>query len=85
MKKTIIKLWNENINPNNTKASQKEKEIVGFIDQHYNDLKSKLNDSEKDILQKFADCYDELITDECERAFIHGFSLAVRLMVESLT
>ncbi len=85
MKNTIIDLWYGNINPKDTKADEKEKEIIGFIERHYNNLNSLLNDNGKDVLERFTDCYDELILDECEKAFMQGFSLAVRLMVESLT
>lgn len=84
MKNTIIDLWYGNINPNSIEADEKEKEIIGFIERHYNNLNSQLDDSGKDILQRFADCYDELISTECEKAFTQGFSIAVKLMSESL-
>ena len=85
MKNTISDLWYGNINPNDVKADEKEKEIIGYIERYYTDLNSLLNESGKDVLERFTDCYDELISDDCEKAFIRGFTLAVRLMVESLT
>ena len=85
MKNTIIDLWYGNINPNDVKADEKEKEIIGYIERYYNDLNSLLDESGKDVLERLTDCYDELISDECKKAFTQGFTLAVRLMVESLT
>ena len=85
MKITITDLWNGNIDSSYIKLDLNEKEIIDSMEKCYDDLNSQLNHGEKEALRMFTDCYDELIACECKNAFVQGFSIAVRLMVESLT
>lgn len=86
MKSTITELWRGNIVPFSEKhrLSDEENDLVECINRHYKEISNNLDESKKEALKKFEDCYDELILIKSENAFEKGFSLAVKLMTESL-
>lgn len=54
---------------------------MGYIADHHDNLLSTLNDQQKEILEKFDDCYNEL-TDINEREiFAYAFKLGARIML----
>ena len=58
---------------------------MGYIADHHDNLLSTLNDQQKEILEKFDDCYNEL-TDINEREiFAYAFKLGARLMLTVMT
>lgn len=57
---------------------------MGYIADHHDNLLSTLNEKQKEILEKFDDCYNEL-TDINEREiFIYAFKLGIRIAIEVL-
>ena len=60
------------------------KQLMGCIAYHHDNLLSTLNEQQKELLEKFDDCYTEL-TDINEREiFISVFKLCARIMTEVL-
>ena len=58
---------------------------MGYIADHHDNLLSTLNDEQKELLEKFDDCYNEL-TDINEREiFSYAFKLGARIMHEILS
>ena len=58
---------------------------MGYIADHHDKLLSTLNDQQKEILEKFDDCYNEL-TDINEREiFVYAFKLGARIALEMLS
>ena len=54
---------------------------MGYIADHHDNLFSTLNNQQKEILEKFDDCYNEL-TDINEREiFAYAFKLGARIML----
>ena len=54
---------------------------MGYIADHHDNLLATLNEHQKEILEKFDDCYNEL-TDINERAlFSYVFKLGARIML----
>jgi hypothetical protein len=54
---------------------------MGYIADHHDNLLSTLNDQQKEILEKFDDCYNEL-TDINEREiFAYAFRLGARIIL----
>lgn len=54
---------------------------MGYIADHHDNLLSTLNEHQKEILEKFDDCYNEF-TDINERAlFSYAFKLGARIML----
>lgn len=87
MKSTLIDLWHGNISPLSDGAvlDPNEKKLYEYLDRHYNDLEKLLDEKGRTILEKFRDCYTEILINDCDDAFVQGFSLAVKLMAESMT
>ena len=56
-----------------------------YIADHHDNLLSTLNEQQKELLEKFDDCYNEL-TDINEREiFSYAFKLGMRIAIEVLT
>ena len=66
MKSILEELWYGNIGPNTgcRDASAEEKQLMGYISKHHEDLESTLTDKQKETLEKFDDCYAELMEIE---------------------
>ena len=57
---------------------------MGYIADHHDNLLSTLNDQQKEMLEKFDDCYNEL-TDINEREiFSYAFKLGMHIAIEVL-
>ena len=81
MRSILEELFYGNICPNNDcRSHDKEtKQLMGYIADHHDTLLSTLNDQQKEILEKFDDCYNEL-TDINERElFAYAFKLGARI------
>ena len=87
MRSILEKLFYGNICPNTDCRSQDKetKQLMGDIADHHENLLSTLNDEQKELLEKFDDCYNEL-TDINEREiFSYAFKLGARMMLEVLS
>lgn len=87
MRSILEELFYGNICPNtDCRSHDKEtKQLMGYIADHHDNLLSTLNDRQKEILEKFDDCYNEL-TDINEREiFSYAFKLGMRIAIEVLT
>ena len=83
MRSILEELFYGNICPNtDCRSHDKEiKQLMGYIADHHENLLSTLNDQQKEILEKFDDCYNEL-TDINEREiFAYAFKLGARIML----
>ena len=87
MRSILDELFYGNICPNTDCRSQdrETKQLMGYIADHHDNLLSTLNDRQKELLEKFDDCYNEL-TDINEREiFSYAFKLGMRIAIEVLT
>ena len=83
MKSILEELFYGNICPNTDCRSHDEerKQLMGYIADHHDNLLSTLNDQQKELLEKFDDCYNEL-TDINEREiFSYAFRLGAKIML----
>jgi hypothetical protein len=86
MRSILEELFYGNVCPNtDCRSKDKEtKELMGYIADHHSALNETLTDKQKEIFEKFNDCYDEL-TDINEREiFVYAFRLGMRIAIESL-
>ena len=87
MRSILEGLFYGNICPNtDCRSCDKEtKQLMGYIADHHDNLLSTLNEQQKELLEKFDDCYNEL-TDINEREiFSYAFKLGMRIAIEVLT
>ena len=83
----IEELYYGNICPNTDCRSHDKdtKQLIGYIADHHDNLLATLNEQQKEILEKFDDCYNEL-TDINEREiFLYAFKFGARIMLQILT
>ena len=84
MRSILEELWYGNICPNNEyrEATKEAKELMGYIADHHDNLQATLTDKQKELLEKFDDCYAEL-TDINEREiFVYAFRLGAKIGIE---
>ena len=87
MKSVLEELFYGNLCPNtDCRSKEKEvKELMGYIADHHDTLIAQLNEKQKEIFEKFDDCWDEL-TDINEREiFVYAFKLGMRIAIEVLS
>ena len=80
----IEELWYGNISPceRDFKRGSKYSELLGYIVRHEEDLKKRLNDEEIEILEKFTECTNEMYAIAEREAFVRGFTLGARTIIE---
>ena len=84
MKSILEELFYGNVCPNTDCRSyeQETKELMGYLADHHDTLLKELTDKQKEVLEKFDDCYCEL-TDINEREiFVYAFRLGMRIAIE---
>ena len=87
MKSIIEELWYGNIYPNTEcrEATKETKELMGYIADQHDNLQATLTENQKEILEKFDDCYAKL-TDINEREiFVYAFRLGARIASEVMS
>ena len=84
MKSILEELFYGNICPNTDCRSKDKqtKELMGYIADHHDNLLTMLSEKQKEVFEKFDDCWDEL-TDINEREiFVYAFKLGMRIAIE---
>ena len=83
MRSILEELFYGNICPNtDCRSHDKEtKQLMGYIADHHDNLLSTLNDQQKERLEKFDDCYNELIDINEREIFAYAFKLGAKLML----
>ena len=82
MKSVLEELFYGNLCPNtDCRSKEKEvKELMGYIADHHDTIIAQLTEKQKEIFEKFDDCWDEM-TDINEREiFVHAFKLGNRVV-----
>lgn len=81
MKSILEELWYGNIH-SCSNTSKETNELMGYIADHHDNLRATLTEKQKEILERFDDCYAEL-TDINEREiFVYAFRLGARIAIE---
>ena len=86
MKSILEELFYGNVCPSTDYRSkdEKTKKLMEHLADHHEKLNNTLTDKQKELLEKFDDCYGEL-TDINEREiFIYAFRLGARIAIEVL-
>ena len=86
MKETIFDLWYGNINPLESSGTKTPeiKRILNESEESYEMLAENLGEKEKELLEKHLDIYSSLHCEYTAKAFVDGFSLAVKMIFEAL-
>lgn len=60
-------------------------ELLALVIRHQEDLNRRLNDEEKEIFEKFSECSTEMHDLTEREAFVKGFTLGVKIIIEVMT
>ena len=87
MKSMINELWHGNIVPQkDSRTNSKEmKELLGYMARHHEDLEKTFTDEQKEIFEKFRDCWDEYVSLAEAAIFEYAFKLGMQIAIETLT
>ena len=80
----LKELWRGNIVPQeDSRTNSKEmKELMGYIARHSEDLENLLNDEQREIFDKFRECWNEYVSLAEAAIFEYAFRLGARLTIE---
>ena len=78
----IQELWHGNVIPQEDgRTNSKEmKELLGYMSRHHEDLEKSLTDEQKEVFEKFHDCWSEYMSLGEAAIFESAFKLGARLM-----
>ena len=87
MKETIEELWHGNIIPQEDSRtnSQEMKELLSYMARHHEDLEKSFTDEQKEIFEKFHDCWSEYMSLSEKAIFVYAFKLGAKMILETLT
>ena len=83
----IKELWHGNIIPGeDTRNNSKEmKELLGYMARHHEDLEKSFSDEQREVFEKFHDCWSEYMSLEEASIFECAFKLDMQIAIETLT
>ena len=86
MKNIINELWHGNINPqeDSRNNSPEMKELMEYMARHREDLLETMTDEQKEIFEKFEDCWGEYATYAEEAIFEYAFKLGMQITIDVL-
>ena len=87
MKSIIKELWRENINPqeDSRNNSPEMKQLMEYMARHHDDLLKTMTDEQKEIFEKFEDCWSEYASYTEEAIFEYAFKLGTQIAIETLS
>ena len=79
--------WHGNIIPgeDSRNNSKEMKELLGYMARHHEDLEKNFTDEQKEIFEKFHDCWDEYVSLAEAAIFEYAFRLGARRTMEVQT
>ena len=86
MKSMIKELWHGNINPqeDSRNNSPEMKELMEYMARHHDDLLKTMIDEQKEIFEKFEDCWSEYASLAEEAIFVYAFRLGAQVTLDAL-
>ena len=87
MKSIIKELWRGNINPqeDSRNNSPEMKQLMEYMARHHDDLLKTMTDEQKEIFEKFEDCWSEYASYTEEAIFEYAFKLGTQIAIETLS
>lgn len=87
MRPLLDELWYGNISPQeqSTEHNKEVKNLISLMGKNRDVLSDTLTDEQKETLEKYDDCVNEMYGIIEREVFAYGFRLGGRLMLETLT
>ena len=87
MSSMIAELWQGNICPqtDSRNNSLEMKQLMEYMARHHDDLLKSMNEEQKDIFERFDDCWSEYASLAEEAIFVYAFRLGAQMMLDILS
>ena len=87
MRSTLEELWHGNISPETDSRTNtpEMKRLMEYMARHHDNLMETMTDEQKDIFERFDDCWGEYASLAEKSIFIYAFKLGMQLAIEVLT
>ena len=84
MRSVINELWHGNIVPQeDSRTNSKEmKELLGYMSRHHEDLEKGFSEDQKEVFEKFHDCWSEYMSLAEAAIFLYAFKLCANIAIE---
>ena len=86
MKSIINELWHGNVIPqeDGRTNSPEMKELLNYMVRHHEELEKSFSDEQKEIFEKFHDCWSEYASLAEAAIFSYAFKLGAQIMLDVL-
>ena len=86
MKSILEELWYGNICPetDSRTTTPEMKQLMEYMARHHDNLMETMTDEQKDIFERFDDCWGEYASLAEKSIFIYAFKLGIQLAIEVL-
>jgi len=86
MRSILQELWNGNICPqtDSRNNSPEMKELMEYMARHHDNLLKTMTDEQKEIFEKFDDCWSEYASYAEAAIFEYAFKLGMQLAIDSM-
>ena len=83
----IKELWRGNICPqtDSRNNSPEMKELMEYMARHHDNLLKTMTDEQKEVFEKFDDCWSEYMNLAEASIFEYAFKLGMQIAIETLT
>ena len=84
MKNMLKELWHGNIilQEDSRTNSPQMKELLGYMARHHEDLAKTFTDEQKEIFEKYQECWNEYVSLAEAAIFEYAFRLGAQLILE---
>ena len=87
MRSILQELWHGNVRPqtDSRNNSPEMKVLMEYMARHHDDLLKTMTDEQKEIFEKFDDCWSEYASYAESAIFEYAFKLGMQIAIETLT
>ena len=86
MKNILGELWHGNISPKEDCRNNipEMKQLMDYMTRHHDDLLKTLSDEQRDIFERYDDCWSEYASLAEEAIFVYAFRLGAQMTLDAL-
>ena len=86
MKNILGELWHGNISPQEDSRNNtlEMKQLMDYMARHNDDLLKTLSEEQRDIFERFDDCWSEYASLAEEEIFVYAFRLGAQTPLDAL-
>ncbi len=86
MRSTLEELWHGNISPETDSRTNtpEMKRLMEYMARHHDSLMETMTDEQKDVFERFDDCWSEYASVAEKSIFVYAFRLGATIAIDVL-